>query len=115
MVQETTKLLKTNFSEFCQIGIRSIGKTHDGMVLTEMFLVRSWVGHKRYAEAEELYKKVLVDHVEGKRQKGANDHVQRILALWFLVGCYDEDGIFADAKKIAEDLVDSLAKIGDAG
>jgi tetratricopeptide (TPR) repeat protein len=97
------------------VGIRSVGKTHNGVVLAEMFLARSWVSQKRYAEAEELYKKVLVDHVEGGRQKGANDHVHRILALWFLVECYDEGGKFADAKETAEDLLDSLAKIGDAG
>lgn len=97
------------------IGIRSVGKTQNGVVLAEMFLARSWVGQKRNAEAEELYKSVLVDRVEGGRQKCANDHVQRILALWFLVECYDEGGKFADAKEAAEDLLDSLAKIGDAG
>jgi tetratricopeptide (TPR) repeat protein len=97
------------------IGIRSVGKTHNGVVLAGMFLARSWVGQKRYAGAEQLFKKALVDHAEGGRQKGANDHVQRILALWFLVECYDEGGKFADAKETAEDLLDSLAKIGDAG
>jgi tetratricopeptide (TPR) repeat protein len=97
------------------IGIRSVGKTHNGVVLAEMFLARSLVGLKRFVEAEELYQKVLVDHVEGGRQKGSNDHVQRILALWFLVECYDESGKFADAKEVAEELLDSLAKIGDAG
>ena len=97
------------------IGIRSVGKTHNGVVLAEMFLARSWVGQKRYEEAEELYKKALLYHAEGGRQKGSDDHVQRILALWFLVECYDEAGKFASAKEIAEDLLDSLAKIGDAG
>ncbi|KAF2417663.1 hypothetical protein EJ08DRAFT_599894 [Tothia fuscella] len=97
------------------IGIRSVGKTHNAVILGEMFLARSWVGLRRYAEAEELYKRVLLDHAEGGRQKGSDDHVQRILAEWFLVECYYESGKFDEAHDAAENLLDSLAKIGDAG
>lgn len=97
------------------IGTRSVGRTHNGVVLAEMFLARSWVGLKRYAEAEELYKRVLIEHAEGGRHKGSDDHVQRILAEWFLVECFDESGKLAQAHDAAEDLLDSLAKIGDAG
>lgn len=97
------------------IGIRSVGRTHNGVILAEMFLARSWVGLKRYAEAEELYKKVLIEHAEGGRHKGSNDHVQRILAEWFLVECLDESGRLAEALDAAGNLLDSLAKIGDAG
>jgi tetratricopeptide (TPR) repeat protein len=96
------------------IGIRSVDKTHSSVVLAERFLAQSLVGLKRFVEAEELYKKILLDHVEGGRQKCSFSHVQRILALWFLAECYDESGRFADAKEVAEELLDSLAKIGEA-
>jgi tetratricopeptide (TPR) repeat protein len=97
------------------VGVRSIGRTHNGVVLAEMFLARSWVGLKRYAEAEDLYKRVLIEHAEGGRHRGSDDHVQRILAEWFLVECFDESGKLAEAHEAAENLLDSLAKIGDAG
>jgi tetratricopeptide (TPR) repeat protein len=109
------KAAEARLQRILPVGIRSVGKTHNGVVLAEMFLARSWVAQKRYDEAEKLYNKVLVAHVEGGRQKGTDDHVQRILALWFLVECYDESGKFTNAKETADDLLDSLAKIGDAG
>lgn len=73
------------------------------------------MGLKRYAEAEDLYKSVLVKHAEGGRHRGSDDHVQRILAEWFLVECFDESGKLPEAHDAAENLLDSLAKIGDAG
>lgn len=97
------------------IGFRNVGRTHNGVVLAEMFLARSWVGLKRYAEVEELDKKVLIEHAEGRRHRGSGDHVQRVLAEWFLVECLDESGKLAEALDAAENLVDSLTKIGDAG
>ena len=97
------------------IGIRSVGRAHNGVILGEMFLARSWVGLKRYAEAEELYKRVLVEHAEGGRHKGSDDHVQRILAEWFLVECFEESEKITEAHDAAENLLDSLAKIGNAG
>lgn len=97
------------------IGTRSVGRTHNGVVLAEMFLARSWVGLKRYAEAEELYKRVLIEHAEGGRHRGSNDHVQRILAEWFLVECFDQSGKLAEAHDAARTVLESLAEIGDAG
>jgi tetratricopeptide (TPR) repeat protein len=109
------KAAEDRLQRIIPIGIRSVGKTHNGVILGEMFLARSWVAQKRYQEAEKLYRKVLEAHIEGGRRKGTDDHVQRILALWFLVECYDEGGKFTDAKETTEDLLDSLAQIGDAG
>ena len=70
---------------------------------------------KRYAEAEELYRQVLIGHAEGGRHRGSNDHVQRILAEWFLVECLCESGKLVEAQNAAESLLESLAEIGDDG
>lgn len=53
------------------------------------------------------------DYDEVGRHKGPKDHIQRILTLWSLVACYDEWSKFAEAKEVAEDLLDSVEKIGD--
>lgn len=95
------------------IGIRSVGETHNAVQLAENYLARSWVGQKRFVEAEAMYKKVLDDYDEVGRHKGPKDHIQRILTLWSLVACYDEWSKFAEAKEVAEDLLDSVEKIGD--
>ena len=97
------------------VGIRSVGRTNNGVILAEMFLARSWVGLGQFEKAEELYKKVLIEHGEGGRHRGSDDHVQRILAEWFLVECFDKSGKLADACDAAQTLLESLAEIGDAG
>ena len=73
------------------IGIRSVGRAHNGV------------------------KRVLVEHAEGGRCKGSDDHVQRILAEWFLVKCFDQSGRITEAHDAVENLLDSLAEVGDAG
>ena len=73
------------------------------------------MGLKRYTEAEESYERVLVEHAEGGRQTGSDDHIQRIPTQWFLVECYDKSWEFEEALAGTEDLLDSLAKMGDAG
>jgi len=106
---------EARLSRIIPIGVRSVGRTHNGVILAQMFLARSWVGMKRYAEAEELYRQVLIGHAEGGRHRGSNDHVQRILAEWFLVECLCESGKLVEAQNAAESLLESLAEIGDDG
>ena len=115
MAWEIITLLKRDCSEFHP----STSEAWAGYTMVwscpRLFLARSWVGLKRYAEAEELYKRVMIEHAEGGHRKGSDDHLQRILAEWFLVECFDDSGKFAQAHNTAEDLLDSLAKFGDAG
>ena len=96
------------------IGRRSVGRTHNAVVLAECFLARCLASQRRFVEAEDTFKKVFEEHMEAGRQKGAKDHVHRILALWFLVQCREESGKLQDAKATAEDLLDSLVRIGVA-
>jgi hypothetical protein len=69
------------------------GKTHYAQVLVHL---------KRFKEAEEILHAVADKPQYRKATDQDGEHPDRIIALWYLIGCLERQGKFAEALETCE-------------
>lgn len=97
------------------IAQRNLGKDHFGTLAGEVYFAQVLARQQRFGEAEDM----LVHVVERQRYVSAarddGEHPDRIMALWYLLQCYQLQAKFGDAIRICDVLEKSVSTIGGQG
>ncbi|KAL2135287.1 hypothetical protein VTI74DRAFT_9167 [Chaetomium olivicolor] len=102
-------------AEAVVIAERNLGEDHFGVLAGKTHYAQVLVHLGRLEEAEKILHAVADKPQYRKASDEDGEHPDRIIALWYLVGCLERQGKFQEALDICEDLVKSLAEIGGNG
>lgn len=97
------------------IAERTIGINHFGTLAGKVRFAQVLVKQERYDEAEEVFLKVVEKQRYASAARQDGDHPDRILALWYLVLCYELHGKLDDALARVDELDLVVATIGGEG
>jgi len=97
------------------IAERSLGENHFGTLAGKTHFAVVLVRQKRYAEAEEIFKKVVEKQRYASAAREDGDHPDRIFALWHLVECYELSGKLDEALLTIAELELVTGTIGGCG
>jgi tetratricopeptide (TPR) repeat protein len=96
------------------IAERNLGENHFGTLAGKVHLARVVVRQKRYEEAEQIF----LDVIQRQRYEAAarnGEHPDRIMAVWYLLQCYQEHGKIEDAMSLCREASEGLSSIGGQG
>lgn len=96
------------------IAERNLGENHFGTLSGRVHLAQVLVRQERYGEAEDIF----TDVIQRQRYKSAardGEHPDRIIAMWYLLQCYQAQGKFGDAIRMCDEISDGLSTIGGHG
>ncbi|KAL9103669.1 MAG: hypothetical protein Q9187_008982 [Circinaria calcarea] len=96
------------------IAERNLGENHFGTLSGRVHLAQVLVRQERYGEAEDIF----TDVIQRQRYKSAardGEHPDRIIAMWYLLRCYQAQGKFSDAIRMCDEISDGLSTIGGHG
>ena len=102
-------------TEIIPIAERNIGKDHSAIIAAKCHYARILVELGRYKEAEERLRGLAQKSQYRKVSDEDGDHPDRLAALWFLVRCFEKQGMTQEALDICEDLEVALREIGGNG
>ncbi|KAL2024434.1 hypothetical protein VTK56DRAFT_8245 [Thermocarpiscus australiensis] len=102
-------------SDAVAIAERNLGEDHFGVLAGKTHYAQVLVHLGRFKEAEEILYAVADKPQYRKAADEDGEHPDRIIALWYLVGCLERQGKFAEALEICQGLVTSLQEIGGNG
>ena len=77
-----------------------------------MYLARIISRQARYAEAETVLKDVIQRHHYQSSGRDDGEHPDRLMAMWFLANCYDEQGQIENAVSVCKDIEHGLIALG---
>jgi len=97
------------------IAERNLGENHFGTLAGRVHLAQVLVRQKRYSEAEDIFTNVIQRqrYASGARDDG--EHPDRILAMYYLLQCYQLQGKIEDAIRICDELSEGVRTIGGQG
>ncbi|KAL2699846.1 hypothetical protein AAEP93_009821 [Penicillium crustosum] len=103
------------FLEGLPIAKRNLGENHLGTLTA-----RTWLGHlywrqERYSEAQEIWEDIITKQTFEQTKRADGGHGDRVQAMWFLVHCYEDQGKFADALNMCNDLIEIVSNFGGEG
>lgn len=93
------------------IAERNLGENHFGPLAGKAQLAQVLLSQRRYEEAETI----LIDVIQRHRyQNGAQDgeHSDRIIAMWFLLQCYQKQDKVEDAIRVCNEISEGLNTLG---
>lgn len=93
------------------IAERNLGENHFGPLAGKAQLAQVLVSQRRYKDAESIFIDVIQRH---RYQNGAQDgeHSDRIIAMWYLLQCYQKQDKFEDAIRVCNEILDGLNTLG---
>ncbi|MCJ1462094.1 hypothetical protein MMC07_000694 [Pseudocyphellaria aurata] len=93
------------------IAERNLGENHLGPLAGKAHLAQVLVSQKRYSEAEAILLDVIQRH---RYQNGAQDgeHLDRIIAMWYLLLCYQKQDRLEDAIRMCDEVSEGLNTLG---
>ncbi|RDW71577.1 hypothetical protein BP6252_08140 [Coleophoma cylindrospora] len=97
------------------IAERSLGENHFGTLAGKTHFAQVLVKQERYDEAEEVFLKVIEKQRYASAARDDGDHPDRILALWYLVQCYQLHSKIDQALLRVRELENVVATIGGEG
>jgi hypothetical protein len=97
------------------IAERNLGENHFGTLAGRAHLAQVLVRQGRYHEAEEIFIHVTQPQNYESASGDDGEHPDRILALWFLLNCYQLQGKIEDSICTCDGLVKSVNAIGGRG
>jgi len=95
------------------IAERNLGDNHFGTLAGH--LAQVLVRQGRYHEAEEIFINVVQPQHYKSAARDDGEHPDRILALWYLLNCYQLQGKIEHAIRTCDDLVECVNTIGGQG
>jgi tetratricopeptide (TPR) repeat protein len=108
---EAAKIMK----EAIPIAERNLGKEHFGVLSGKMHYAQVLVHLGRLDEAEDIFTRVVYKGQYHKLTDEDGEHPDRLIALWYLIGCLQKQGKFQKALETCEQLKVSLREIGGQG
>jgi tetratricopeptide (TPR) repeat protein len=97
------------------IAERDLGEDHFGTLAGKVHYAQVLVRLKRYDEAEEIFTKVIERQRYASAARDDGEHPDRILAMDYLMQCYQEHGKIEKAIEICEELAVVVQTIGGQG
>ncbi|CZR65421.1 uncharacterized protein PAC_15321 [Phialocephala subalpina] len=97
------------------IAERTIGVNHFGTLAGKVRFAQVLMKQGKFEEAEEVFVKVVEKQRYASAARTDGDHPDRILALWYLVLCYESHGRIEDALVRVDELDRVVATIGGEG
>ena len=94
------------------IAQRDLGELHFGTIMGKTYLAQVLVRQQRYEEAESLFLEITKQENYTRSARDDGEHPDRILAMWYLVHCYESHGRYADAVLVCAELVKAVTTIG---
>jgi tetratricopeptide (TPR) repeat protein len=102
----------TIMKEAAAIAERNLGEDHFGVLAGKTHYAQVLVHLGRFSEAEEIFFAVVDKPQYRKATDEDGEHPDRLVALWYLVGCLEKQGKLQGALEICQGLVESLQEIG---
>lgn len=103
------------FRNALPIAERSLGANHFGTLAGKVHFAQVLVRQKRYDDAEDIFVKVVEKQRYASAAREDGDHPDRILALWYLLQCYELHGKLDDALGRVAELERVVETIGGEG
>ncbi|KAL8951543.1 MAG: hypothetical protein Q9222_002481 [Ikaeria aurantiellina] len=97
------------------IAKRNLGEVHFGTLMGKTHLAQVLVRQRRYAEAERMLTEITEQSRYASAARDDGEHPDRILALWYLVLCYEAHGKVPEAIAVCLELARAVATIGGEG
>ena len=97
------------------IAERNLGECHLAVIAGKTHYAQVLVNLGEYEEAERIFHAAIDKPQYRKSTDEAGEHPDRIVALWYLIGCLEKQGKFGQALEICERMTVSLAEIGGQG
>lgn len=97
------------------IAEKSLGENHIGTLGGKTHFAQVLVKQKRYAEAEEIFTKVIEKERYATAARNDGEYPDRIFALWCLAQCYELHGKIDDALVRLTELRSAVDSIGGQG
>jgi tetratricopeptide (TPR) repeat protein len=97
------------------IAERTLGENHFGTLAGRAHLANVLVRQKRYSEAEDLFTDAIQQQRYVTIARDDGEHPDRIMAMYYLLKCYQLQGKTEDAIGICDELFESISKIGGQG
>lgn len=97
------------------IAERTLGGNHSGTLFGKLHFAQALVKQERYDEAEKVFVKVVEKKRYASSARKDGDHPDRIIALWYMIQCYELQGKVDDALAKIDELEGAIATIGGEG
>jgi tetratricopeptide (TPR) repeat protein len=108
---EAAKIMK----EAIPIAERNLGVEHFGVLSGKMHYAQVLVHLGRFTEAEVMFTRIVDKGHYRKSTDEDGEHPDRLIALWYLIGCLQKQNKFQKALETCEELKVSLREIGGQG
>ena len=97
------------------IAERNLGESHFGVLAGKTHYAQVLVKCGRYDEAEQIFNVVIDKPQYRKSTDEDGEHPDRVVAMWYLIGCLGKQGKYAQALEASEKMAASLGDIGGQG
>ena len=94
------------------IAQRKLGENHFGTLMGKTYLAQTLVRQKRYDEAERMFTEITEQSRYASAARDDGEHPDRILAMWYLVTCYEAHGKYSEAISVCGELAKAVVTIG---
>ncbi|KAF2730158.1 TPR-like protein [Polyplosphaeria fusca] len=103
------------FRNILPIAQRTLGDNHFGTLAGRAHFAQVLVRQTKYDEAEKLLQQVVQKRKYRSQARDDGNHPDHIIALWYLVRCYERHGKISEAIAHARDLEQAVETIGGEG
>ena len=97
------------------IAERNLGKDHFGPLAGKTHLAHALTQQGKFQEAERLFSEVIEVQKYSSAARKDGEHPDRILALWYLLQCYEKQGKYDAALEKLDEMRDAFERIGGQG
>ena len=97
------------------IAQRNLGENHFGTLMGKTYLALVLIRQKRYDEAERMLNEITQQSRYATAARDDGEHPDRILAMWYLVQCYEAHGKTSEAIAVCGELAKAVTTIGGEG
>jgi tetratricopeptide (TPR) repeat protein len=109
------KEAETMIREGLKVAERNVGKEHIAILMAKTIYAEVLTKLGRFAEAESIFY-MLIDKARYSQLADEDgEHPDRLSNLWLLAQCLEEQGKFAEALEMYEELLAGLGAIGGQG
>ena len=97
------------------IAERNLGENHFGTLAGRVHFAQVLVRQGRYSEAEKIFTNVIQRQRYATAARDDGEHPDRILAMYYLLECYQLQRKIEDAIRICNELSEGVRTIGGQG
>ncbi|KAG8531409.1 uncharacterized protein KY384_003038 [Bacidia gigantensis] len=101
--------------ETVPVAVRVLGENHFGTLMGKTHLAQMLARQKRHKEAETMFLEIIHRPRDEAAALDDGEHPDRILAMWYLVKCYEAEHKYPEALVACQDLQKLLGRIGGEG